>query len=90
MSEIEFEVKLLYAEGDYSAETAYELATNCTPVCPRWWIFEGDLESLDADVEVVEAGVVGSLGGKTQEQMIEICRESFMIDVTQPFESVSH
>jgi len=74
---MEFMANLIKAE-----ETEFILV-NCTHVKGRWWIFEGDLEFFEGDYEFYGEGVVGSLGGLTEDQLIATCLGVFNITQDQ-------
>lgn len=80
--EVEFLVALIRCPDYLTSDEAMELARNCTPVTNRYWIYEGDLMFLDAPAEWIAEGVVGSLGDLTKDALIDVCKESFNVDVT--------
>jgi hypothetical protein len=62
------------------------LDANCTRINDKYYIYEGDIDCLaDAGVsyKVAAEGTVPSLGGKSKKKLVEICLESFGIDVTK-------
>lgn len=75
-----FEVNLIKVPSDISPTEKEELGLNCTHVKGRIWIFEGELFALDCRFEHLDTGVVGSLGGLSQDELIKICLESFDCD----------
>lgn len=60
------------------------LKDNCTHVKGEYWIYEGFNELLGDELtshEIVCEGVVPCLGGMTEEELINGCREWFGLDV---------
>ena len=56
------------------------LEGNCTYVTGDYYIFEGDLEVLVDDgvvFEQVAEGVVGALGGLTEDELKQVCLDSY-------------
>lgn len=77
---MEFFVKLIKADDNLSKEEKEELDANCTFIKNNIWIFEGDEVFLDARFTVLSGGVVGPLGGLSQEQLVGICKATFIFD----------
>lgn len=69
---IEFWAKLIKV-----LELTDSIRRNCTHVVGDYWIFEGDEDALEGQFEILAEGSVPSLGGLSQEKLIEICGESF-------------
>lgn len=81
--EPEFLVNLIRCPHPTTSDEAMEMARNCTPVTNHYWVYEGDLEFLGVPHTLVAMGVVGSLGGLTTKALIQICKDSFGVDVTK-------
>ena len=73
---IQFYVKLLKVR-----QAGDDISRNCTHVKDDYWIFEGDEESLDSKFEIVGEGVVGPLGGLSQQELIEICDQDLGVAI---------
>ena len=77
---IQFEVNLILADENQTLKQLEELEGNCTYVKNNLWIFEGEPEFLDAYFTVLSTGVVGSLGGLSEKELIDICKDTFEFD----------
>ena len=75
-----FWVQLILADKTQLPEQERELKANCTFIKNRLWIFEGDIDYLDANVTVLSDGAVGSLGGLSEKQLVGICKDTFVFD----------
>ena len=88
MNEVYFYVTLIHADKYQRGEKAREsLKANCTYVANDFWIYEGDIECLEEDDVVFEEygeGVVPCLGDMNKIQLVELCKETFGIDVYHP------
>lgn len=77
MSQITFHVQLIKVQK-YHAD---EIQRNCTHVKDDYWIFEGDTDSLVSKFEIIGEGIVGSLGGLSQQELIGICDEDLGVQI---------
>ncbi|CAL9975127.1 hypothetical protein VPHD273_0078 [Vibrio phage D273] len=73
---MEFIVNLIRATEQDEPEQREELNENCTHITQDYWFYEGDLDGLEdmgVTFEVIEEDmVVGSLGGLSEEELIDI------------------
>lgn len=78
-----FAVTLIQVVKFTKPDAEESLKANCTHVKNDVWIFEGDDWCLSEDgvnFNVLDTGIVGSLGGLTEAELIQICKESFTFD----------
>lgn len=78
-----FEVKLIKSASEQTKRGIKALHDNCTHVAGNVWIYEGDEEALEdygTRFEVIDTGLVGSLGGLSQDELIELCKKTFTFD----------
>ncbi len=78
---LEFLVSLIKENGAQSMEGQGALENNCTKVTNGYWIYEGDLDFLDANVTVVGTGIVGPLGDLSLSELANVCMNEFGVDV---------
>ncbi|MCP3941684.1 MAG: hypothetical protein GY710_09420 [Desulfobacteraceae bacterium] len=87
---VEFAVTLIVVKKEQTISAAKSLKNNCTHIDNWVWIFEGELSALEEDevkFNVVDEGFVGFLGGLSKEELVDICTESFGVDIyEQKFE----
>jgi len=61
-----------------------EFLKDATHIKDKYWIYEGDLEYLvymGVSFMTIAEGVVKSLGGLTQEELVKLCLEVFDYEV---------
>lgn len=78
-SDLQFEATLIRVRSS-SPEGIVKLRKNCTHVSGIYWIMEGDVDILrDAGVKLREVaqGVVGALGGLSEAELKQVCKERF-------------
>ena len=75
--EIEFWAKLIKV-SEYCGDS---IERNCIHVKGDYWIFEGDEEALSGRFEIMAEGSVPSLGGLSQKELLDICQESFGVEL---------
>ena len=68
---------------DCTPEGKKDLEINCMHVKGPYWIFEGDIDFIGEGIklEIVEEGIVPSLGGLSERELIKVCKESFDVNV---------
>jgi hypothetical protein len=79
---MEFYVKLIEAAEDLSDDEKQELEDNCTFVKNNIWIYEGEEYALDTRFSVLSDGIIGSLGGLSQDELIDICKSTFVFNAS--------
>ena len=80
LDEVLFRVNLILVAPSQSEAAQRCLEANCTYVSGRLWLFEGDLEVLEKHgvrFEYLHQGVVGSLGGLTNDELLNVCKRAF-------------
>ena len=80
---MEFWVKLIKVEKEQSVEAVASLKVNCTHVDKYLWLFEGDEFALEEDgvkFKVLDEQAVGSLGGLSKLELIDLCKDTFCLD----------
>ena len=75
-----FEVNLIKVPLSLTDSEKEELEGNCTFVKGNVYIFEGELFALDCRHQLIDVGVVGPLGGLSQNELIDICLSAFDIE----------
>lgn len=83
MSDIQFWTTLIKVR-EPTPQAAEALRANCTHVTGPYWIMEGDVDCLrDEGVRLIEVaeGAVGSLGDLTESELVQVCRDSYGIDL---------
>jgi len=81
---IEFWVKLLKTDKKQSAKAMEKLKLTCNYVDGDYWIFEGEpLGLLEAGVKftIISEGSVPSLGGLNKNELIDLCKNNFGVDI---------
>jgi hypothetical protein len=84
MMDIQFWTTLIKVTRASTPEAKASLAANCTPVIGPYWIMEGDVDSLRADgvrCREVAEGAVGALGDLTQNELVEVCLQSYGVQL---------
>lgn len=79
-----FYVKLIKVNPEQSENAKKSLEGNCTHVSGNYYIFEGEIECLSDDgvkFKEIENGVVGGLGGLTEDELIQVCLDSFDYEI---------
>jgi len=81
---IEFYVILLKANKKQSTKAMKNLAINCTYVDGDYWIFEGSPSGLLEEgikFTIISEGIVPSLGGLNKNELIDLCKNNFGVDI---------
>lgn len=79
----QFEVKLIKSASEQTEDGIKALHDNCTHVAGDVWIYEGDKEALEDDgalFEIIDIGVVGCLGDLSEDELIQLCKNTFTFD----------
>lgn len=81
---MEFWTTLIRVRGIVSRQAHSALEANCTHVAGAYWIMEGEVEYLRQQgvrfVEVAE-GAVPSLGDLSEQELRQVCLESFGVRI---------
>jgi hypothetical protein len=79
---MEFYVHLIYVDKEQSHKANQFLSGNCKYIVNNHWFYEGELFCLDeAGVSYITLGEesVPSLGGLSESELIEVCKERFYV-----------
>ena len=79
-----FEVQLIKTRPfpSLSGVEMFDIMVNATHVAGRYFIFEGEVESLLSKVTVVATGVTEGTGDMGWKERVTHCREIFGIDLS--------
>ena len=77
---MQFHVNLIETSENLTDEMKEDLKANCTFIKNNIWIYEGEPEFLNARFRILDTGIVGGLGGLPQDELVEICKETFDFD----------
>ncbi|MGB0600532.1 MAG: hypothetical protein ACPGLY_27970 [Rubripirellula sp.] len=80
-----FLVKLISVKpiSELSSWELFDLMANARHVAGKYWIFEGDVESLLADAEVHAEGETEGTGDFNDEELVDHCEDIFGIDLDE-------
>ena len=81
---VEFWVSLIVVKKEQTVGAVGSLKANCTYIDNWCWIFEGDEEALVEDgvqFNVVAEGAVPSLADLPKEQLVELSKDVFGVDI---------
>ena len=80
---MQFEVKLIKAPemNDMSSWDVFELMANARHVSGRYWIFEGDIESLTVPVICIATGITSGTGDMSDAYLYEHACDIFGYEI---------
>lgn len=79
-----FLVNLIVVAKEQTSEAMKCLRENCTYIDNNVWIYEGIPEILEDEgviFKIINEGTVPCLGDMTKEELIELCKDVFDVDI---------